>query len=61
MVLFIYPTYSTLIKNERLVTCNQTTNVAMHAIVIKICCLLILQLIVGNMYEHMELVVEIVN
>jgi hypothetical protein len=41
--------------------CSQITNVAMHAIVIKICYLSISQMIVGNMYEHAKLAVENVN
>jgi hypothetical protein len=46
---------------ERLVTYNQTTNVAMHVTVIKICYLSISQLTVGNMYECVKLAVETVN
>jgi len=33
----------------------------MHAIVIKICYLSISQMTVRNMYDHVELVVEVVN
>ena len=57
----ITPTYTTLIKNERLVTYSQIANVAMHTIVIRICCLSISQMTVRNMYDHVELVVEAVN
>ena len=50
-----------LIRNEKVVTYNQTANVAMHATVIKKNYFSISQLIVENMYERAKLVVEIVN
>jgi len=50
-----------LIRNERLVTYNQTANVAMHAAVIKICYLSVSQLTVKNMYRRAKLAVEVLN
>ena len=50
-----------LIKNEKVVTYNQTANVSMHTTVIKIYYVSILQLIVGNMYGCVKLEVEFVN
>jgi hypothetical protein len=50
-----------LIRNEREVTCNQTTNVAMHTTVIKICYLSISQLILENMYGRTKLAAKVLN
>ena len=50
-----------LIRNERLVTYNQTGNASMHTTVIKKCYFSISQLTVENMYGRAKLVVEIVN